>query len=241
MTHHDWRIPGQLTLGGPPPPSPRIVRALRRGPRTRYTRVPRPRQAPKAPEARALAEWHDMTAGQQLAEWAGLRAWVRWLHDRYELSADDRLPACWPAHPGLVEELYALKVWRKEIYTAPQPSGQAARYWHAELRQVLHAATSVYAAGCRTGHRSAPRNADGDTGLLGSWASRDPLTGVPATDLTAGVARAVGSGWTSAARVAQALDTGEAQPVGDIVPDGIAASDGIWIPAADGWTILGDP
>ena len=65
-----------------------------------------------------------------------LRAWVTWLHDRYELSVEDRLPRCWASHPGLIEELSALKAWREEIYASSQPSGQAARYWHAELRQV---------------------------------------------------------------------------------------------------------
>jgi hypothetical protein len=50
-------------------------------------------------KGRALAEWHDMTPGQQAA-WAELRAWVAWLHDRYELGTEDRLPRCWPRHPG---------------------------------------------------------------------------------------------------------------------------------------------
>ena len=94
---------------------------------------------------------HD--PGEETATWAELRAWVTWLYDRYELSVEDRLPRCWARHPGLVEELYALKAWRQEIYSGGQPSGQAARYWHAELRQVLHAAATQYALGCRTGHR----------------------------------------------------------------------------------------
>ncbi|SRR5581483_8975616 len=136
--------PMQLTLGESAEPSPQTRRALRRGPLTRIGRPPPAGRADQEPQpaARPLDEWHVMTPGAQLAAWAGLRAWVTWLHDRYELSADDRLPRCWAEHPGLIEELYALKVWREEIYAGPQPSGQAARYWHSELRQVIHAATT---------------------------------------------------------------------------------------------------
>lgn len=228
-------IAGQLVLPEPEQPSPRIRRALRHGPRTRRVRHPRGRPMPEDTPVKALAEWHEMTPGQQLAAWAGLRAWVTWLHDRYELSADDRLPRCWPDHPGLVEELYALKAWREEIYTAAQPSGQAARYWHSELRQVLHAATTVYAAGCRTGHRAAPAAVGTDTALQARWAQVSPLTAIPATDLAAGHARIAGTGWADHTAMAQALDTGGAYPIPELIPDGIADADAVWTPAANGW------
>ena len=61
----------------------------------------------------------------------------------------------WARHPGLVEELWALRAWRLEVYSGGQPAGQAARYWHTELRQLVQAAVPMYAAGCRTGHRGA--------------------------------------------------------------------------------------
>jgi hypothetical protein len=175
------QVPGQLVFPGAPQPSARVLRAMRRGPKIRMSRIPRPAAAERA--ERAAGEWHEMSPGQQFAEWAALRAWVAWLHDRYELSADDKLPACWPAHPGLIEELYALKVWREEIYGASQLSGQAARYWHAELRQVIQAAATVYAVGCRTGHRPAPRTAAGDPALRAQWATLSPLTGISEPDL----------------------------------------------------------
>ena len=114
---------------------PQVPLPLRLGPRTRSHRPPR--QAAPALQTRRLAEWHQMSTGERHVAWSQLRAWVTWLHDRYELSAEDRLPRCWPQHPGLIEELWALKAWREEIYQASQPSGQAARYWHTELRQVL--------------------------------------------------------------------------------------------------------
>ena len=190
----DWE---QVTGHTPPGPGgerpPRTRRLLRRGPRTQPGRPATARvTAAAAPAARAdpaaartLAEWHDLTPGEQAAHWAVLRAWVTWLYDRYELSVEDRLPRCWPRHPGLVEELDALKAWREEIYSGSQPSGQAARYWHAELRQVLHAATTQYALGCRTGHRGTVRLAAEDPALLQEWAAAHPLAGVPGIDLAA--------------------------------------------------------
>lgn len=63
-------------------------------------------------------------------------------HDRYELALDSRLPDCWAEHPGLIEELWALMLWRQEIYSVEQPSGQATRYWHTELRTVIATAAS---------------------------------------------------------------------------------------------------
>src|SRR5262245_7521000 len=103
----------------------RARRALRRGPRPRVSirasatsKAGLPglpeiddllRSGPAAFQPRPLAEWHDMTPGELAVEWAELRAWVRWLSGRYELSVEERLPRCWMLHPGLVEELRALR------------------------------------------------------------------------------------------------------------------------------------
>ena len=174
-----------------------------------------------------------MTPGEQTAAWAELRAWVTWLHDRYELSVEDRLPRCWARHPGLVEELCALRAWREEIYGFSQPSGQAARYWHAELRQVLHAATTQYALGCRTGHRGGVRLAAEDPALQQEWAAAHPLAGVPGIDLAAGAARRAGT-ITFTAAVAEALDSGAAAAVPGVRDT--LFSGGRWLaPAASGW------
>src|SRR5712691_3969019 len=239
-------------------PSAHLMRALRRGPRTRMiTRpvrpLPRDRDtapgvtgdgsaearaaevpaAEAAPVPRPLAEWHDMTPGQQAVAWAGLRAWVAWLHDRYELSTEDRLPRCWPRHPGLVEELHALRAWREEIYTTGPPSAQSARYRHAELRQVLTAARTMYAAGCRTGHRGAPFLVADDPGLLEEWAGGYPLAGTPGLDIAAGRARHTGECMTAAV-IAAALDAGLASPVPSM-RDYVLYAGTWWVPAASGW------
>lgn len=225
---------GQLAFPEERSVSPRILRALRRGPVARMVRQPRLRRDQQEPEVRSLAEWHEMSPGEQLASWGRLRAWVTWLHDRYELATDDRLPRCWSDHPGLIEELFALMVWREEIYSVGQPSGQAARYWHAELRQVLHAA-AMYAAGCRTGHRAAPFQAEADSELRRQWAATSPLTGIPPLDQAAGRARQAGGEWLPAAAIAGALDAGYAEPVPGSGGDCIACDGTAWVPAASGW------
>ena len=243
----DWQqVTGQLPLRGKTELTPRQRRLLRRGPHIRPpgrspaahpSAASSPDPGPQAPGR--VTEWHDMTPGQEPACWADLRAWVTWLYDRYELSVEDRLPRCWARHPGLVEELYALKAWRQEIYTGTQPSGQAARYWHAELRQVLHAAATQYALGCRTGHRGNPRLTADDQALQREWAAADPLAGVPGIDLAAGTARRTGT-IASTADIAAALDDGTA-----VAAPGIRDTlycQGRWLaPAASGWTEIPPP
>lgn len=128
-----------------------------------------------------LPEWHAMTPAERTIAWADLRSWVTWLNDRYELSLEQRLPRCWAEHPALIEELWALKAWRQEIYTSTQHVGPAARYWHSELRALLTAAGAVWASGCRAAHRSAEHHAAEDADLQERWKFADPLAGVPAS------------------------------------------------------------
>jgi hypothetical protein len=235
----DWeQVTGQSAPGARRERPPRIRRLLRRGPRIQTARYREPRAAgtlaqAEAPASRALAEWHDLTPGEQTATWASLRAWVTWLYDRYELAVEDRLPRCWASHPGLVEELAALKAWREEIYSSGQPSGQAARYWHSELRQVLHAAATQYALGCRTGHRSATALAATDLALLDAWAAASPLARIPGADLAAGTARRAG-------RLATVTTIGAALDAGDAIGlpgnrDTILYQGTWWVPVSAGW------
>jgi hypothetical protein len=214
-------------------PSP-VTRPSRLGPTRRSTFKPQRAGRPASPVSR-LAEWHQMTVGERHVAWSQLRAWVTWLHDRYELGVEDRLPRCWPQHPGLIEELWALMSWRQEIYEAAQPSGQAARYWHTELRNVIQAATTIYAAGCRTGHRGARTTAAEDAALQQRWAAADPLAGVPAGCAAAAAQRSVPGHWLSQAAMAEALDNGSAQPLSTALPDHICWGGLWWRPSAGGW------
>ena len=237
--------------------SPRTRRILRHPPRTPvYCRARRPAREHAAdgsaavapigeepaasPVPGALVEWHDMTPGEQMTAWAQLRAFVTWLADRYELTVEERLPRCWASHPGLVEELWALRAWRQEIYGGTMPAaGQAARYWHAELDRVIHAASTRYAAGCRAGHRSAPGLASTDIGLQESWAASNLLAGVPAVDIAAGRARRAGN-WVSREEMAAAYDAGDAAPVQGL-RDYVQYGGTWWVPAAAGWTGVPSP
>lgn len=149
-------------------------------------RIPRNLRRGRQDRSRSrLVEWHALAPQEREAAWSELLIWVTWLHDRYELSVESRLPRCWTLHPGLIEELWALKVWREEIYTNNQPSGQAARYWHAEMRQTIHAAVTFYAVGCRAGHKDVVVAANANPELQERWAAGDPLAGIPAALLLA--------------------------------------------------------
>ncbi len=165
------------------------------------------------------------------AAWAALAAWVTWLHDRYELSAEERLPHCWASHPGLVEELTALRAWRLEIWNSPQPSGQAARYWHAEMRQTINAALTFYAAGCRAGHHAAqPATAE----LRQRWAAAAPPgnsgPAAPGDD---------GSYLPGAAMTAR-LRAGRAAALSETITGYLRHDQSWWEPAPGGWQRVTD-
>ncbi|MEV6968620.1 hypothetical protein AB0M47_26245 [Hamadaea sp. NPDC051192] len=186
-----------------------------------------------------LREWHQLTAVERKTAWVELVEWAIWLHDRYELSRDSRLPDCWPQHPGLVEELWTLKAWREEIYTATEPSAQAARYWHAELRQVVQAAKTFYAPGCRAGHKATPKLAATDVELRTVWLGGDPLLGVPPSMLTA-------SGTTNGDVLADsiirdALQRGDARTLSETVCEWVRYREHWWALHDGRWVRVDDP
>jgi len=163
--------------------------------------------------------------------WAELSAWVIWLHDRYELSVEERLPHCWADHPGLIEELSALRAWRLEIWNSPQPSGQAARYWHAEMRQTIHAALTFYAAGCRAGHRDAQ---PADPELRRRWAA------IPAGLLGAPASRDGGHFLTGTAMNTH-VRTGRAATLSETITGYLRHDQSWWGQARGGWQRITDP
>ena len=124
-----------------------------------------------------LAEWHSMTEPDHVLAWAHLRTWVAWLYGRYRLTLEDRLPECWPQHPELIEELWALRAWRTEAY-GPDGTGQSAAYWHQALVTFLTHVSAWWAGGCRAGHKNP--NTDINPERARDWATADPLTGIPA-------------------------------------------------------------
>lgn len=124
----------------------------------------------------SLTEWHAMSEPEYVLAWEQLRAWTAWLTGRYRLLLEDRLPGCWPRHPELIEELWALRAWRAEAY-GPEGTGQSAVYWHQALLTFLGHVSGWWAGGCRAGHTNP------DTDLISeqtsAWAEVDPLAGIP--------------------------------------------------------------
>jgi len=185
-----------------------------------------------------LVEWHTMTGPERITAWGGLCEWVTWLHDRYELAVESRLPQCWAEHPGLIEELWALKVWREEIYGAApdQQVGQAARYWHTELRTVVANATTVYAAACRTGHRAPEHRAAESPDLQQRWTSADAWAGIPNRLLAAhgDTAAASTADRLTAAEMDGAQARGFATPISPGIPEYVRFADAWWAVDTDG-------
>jgi hypothetical protein len=261
--------------GGPrpgprPDPLGEPVARLRPGGRSRPagSRVParwvtralaRPSATVVAPAGVWVTEDHELPDPTRRAAWEDLVDWVIWLHDRYELSVEHRLPDCWPHHPGLVEELAALKAWRAEIYTAPTPdtpqaaaNGGQARAWHGELRNVLHAATTVYAPTCRAGHKTAPRHHTGDQQIRGEWIAAQPAPlprrGDPPPPPTRPDHRRGASPGTEAALVVsdqamtRAVQRGHARALHPLLPGYMRFNGGWWAQHPDRtWIAVTDP
>lgn len=117
-----------------------------------------------------------MTEPEYALAWQELRDWTAWLVGRYRLVLEDRLPGCWPHHPELIEELWALRAWRSEAY-GPEGGGQSAVYWHQALVAFLGHVSIWWAGGCRAGHTNP--NTDLRPEQTRGWANADPLAGVP--------------------------------------------------------------
>ena len=117
-----------------------------------------------------------MTEPEYTLAWEQLRDWTAWLIGRYRLVLEDRLPACWPQHPELIEELWALRAWRTEAY-GPEGTGQSAVYWHQSLVAFLGHVSIWWAGGCRAGHTNP--NTDLSPEQTRGWAAADPLAGIP--------------------------------------------------------------
>ncbi len=119
--------------------------------------------------------WVDCATAE---EWRELATWVEWLHTTYDLRANTGVPACWPAHPGVVEELAALHAaWRqaadesrpaeKDVDGVKSRGAQADTssliYFHDRwLHPLLTRVMVLYRIGdCRQGHKPSGQGAPG--------------------------------------------------------------------------------
>ena len=74
--------------------------------------------------------WRDLHRQAAAETWAWLIDWVGWFVDRYQVA--EEIPACWPQHPPLVEELTALAAaWHSCYDDNAHPDGPL--LWHERL------------------------------------------------------------------------------------------------------------
>lgn len=128
---------------------------------------------PDAPagESKGPVPWTDRATAQQ---WHDLAKWIDWLTHTYEFKTGFQIYPCWPAHPGIVEELSALwDAWRDAAGRAPvdgSPAGDndALAFWHDRyLAPMLHRLHALYAFhACRHQHESAAAVRPTDRDLL---------------------------------------------------------------------------
>ena len=182
MNSFDDRHAAPPTVG---PSAGRRVRGRPHQSASRLTRRPRTasetpasgQDQPVSPDTPAsLSEWHAMSEPEYVLAWQQLREWTAWLIGRYRLVLEDRLPTCWPQHPELIEELWALRGWRAEAY-GPEGTGQSAVYWHQALVTFLGHVSGWWAGGCRAGHDTPDTDLTAEQ--TSAWAGADPLAGIP--------------------------------------------------------------
>lgn len=105
--------------------------------------------------------WRALTRDEAKAEWAQLGQWVHWLVNRYQLTMS-QVPACWPAHGALVEELSALRTAWVASYEADTRSPIAGIEWHQQFdhcRSRMTQWTKAVAGGCDGGKSHKPEGA----------------------------------------------------------------------------------
>jgi len=224
------RPPARTRLAARPAPTPlpRAIRAVRR---------------PRQPRGSGIPEWHSLSVPDRELAWERLIDWVVWLHDRYELSIEERLPPCWPDHPGIVEEVWALMIWRTEIYNrAARAVGDMAHSWHRELRAFIEVTVPFYARACRAGHRSAERLAATDRTLYEQWRARTPTKNIPLATLMTGRPRTSmkNDTWITAQAMQIAIDAGEAVEL-PTVKGCLNYEEAWWQRARDRWIKIDDP
>lgn len=101
--------------------------------------------------------WWATATPAQINEWmADLTYWTEWLITTYELH-HDLVPACWTLHPGLVQELWALRCLHALNHqpgsganALPGPITFAASFaaWRERIKVMFPNFES-----CRTGHK----------------------------------------------------------------------------------------
>jgi hypothetical protein len=112
---------------------------------------------------------HALTARETHAQWAELDEWVGRLHAAFEdfwpplpkgimehqRQRDLPWPACWRQHPGLVQDLIALKAWHDALGLSAGSESAAKSWmeWTSTVQHLLVPRVQRLARYCQRGHR----------------------------------------------------------------------------------------
>lgn len=96
--------------------------------------------------------WSALDVPQAAEQWGLLVDWVDWMRERY--SIQEKVPACWYAHPPMLEELSALRSAWVGAYLDPQARAGDGSAWHDLLDRTLYRLKACDRTGCADGqHR----------------------------------------------------------------------------------------
>lgn len=90
--------------------------------------------------------WSELSEVERRVDLADLAEWVAELQQAHGRWV--RLPACWPRHRALRDELFAFWYWRLRIDGHADASPEEAVRWHQTLRISAQAWAEGY-GGCR--------------------------------------------------------------------------------------------
>jgi hypothetical protein len=111
--------------------------------------------SPPVAPAEPPRAWVDSATAH---EWRELAAWVDWLLGTYDLQPSRAVLPCWPAHPGVAEELAALHAaWRAAAAKTGRSStpNDALIHWHDRWLHpfLLRQREDFQIRGCEDGHK----------------------------------------------------------------------------------------
>ncbi len=93
-----------------------------------------------------LWNWTELPEPERQVELEDLAEWVADLQQAYGRWV--RLPACWPCHCALREELAVFWYWRQRLDETPDAGPEEAVRWHQSLRASAQAWADAF-GGCR--------------------------------------------------------------------------------------------
>lgn len=120
--------------------------------------------------------WSELPEAQRRIELRDLAKWVASLQEAHGRWV--RLPACWPCHRGLRDELLAFWYWRSRIDDRDDVGPEEAVRWHQTLRTSAQAWADAY-GGCR--HQSIGEVDERRDGRRASLAATEPYLEIAAT------------------------------------------------------------